>query len=80
MTSYELILIQSIFPHIRKDGVYTAIYGVYAGNGNPMYGLGQPYLYMLQYGMSKQAGSSVQVRNEGIRSEQLAVCMWELRK
>jgi len=49
MTPYELILSETIFPHIRyirKYGVYTVIYGVYTVYGDPMYGLGQPNIFV----------------------------------
>jgi hypothetical protein len=38
LTPYELILSESISPHIR----YIRKYGVYTVHGNPMYGFGQP--------------------------------------
>jgi len=46
-----------------------------------MYGLGRPYLYMSQYGMCEQAGSSVLVRikgNKEMSSEQCAICLCDL--
>jgi len=47
---YELILSISKFPYIRYIrlyGVYTVIYGIYTVYGNPIYGLGQPYIYTI---------------------------------
>jgi hypothetical protein len=44
---YELILSISKFPYkryIRLYGVHTVIYGIYTVYGNPIYGLGQPYI------------------------------------
>ena len=71
---YEIILSDSIFPHIRyirKYGIYTVIYAVCTAYGNPMYGSGQPFCLCDELAWSGRATHTKIKRLSSIEQHQL---------